>query len=81
MKEVNKPCTMSQYWDSIPEACFATRLQYISVRLQGADFKNNQTTKQVNNYIWTNRKRVKFCFYLPIGPNKNCLIVWLFGCF
>ena len=46
--------------------------------LQGADFKNNQTTKQVNNSIWTNRKQVKFCFYLPIGPNKNCLIVLLF---
>ena len=30
-------------------------------------FKNNQTTKQVNNSIWTNRKQVKFCFYLPIG--------------
>ena len=42
----------------------------------GADFKNNQTTKQLNNSIWTNRKQVKFCFYLPIGPNKNCLIVF-----
>ena len=47
----------------------------------GADFKNNQTTKQVNNSIWTNKKQVKFCFYLPIGPNKNCLIVLLFDCF
>ena len=46
-----------------------------------ADFKNNQTTKQVNNYIWTNRKQVKFCFYLPIGPNKNCVLVLLFDCF
>ena len=49
--------------------------------LLGADFKNNQTTKQENNSIWTNRKQVKFCFYLPIGPNKfffNCLFVWLF---
>ena len=46
-----------------------------------ADFKNNQTTKQVNNYIWTNRTQVKFCFYLPIGPNKNCLLVLLFDCF
>ena len=46
-----------------------------------ADFKNNQTTKQVNNYIWTNRKQVKFCFYLPIGPNENCLLVLLFDCF
>ena len=46
-----------------------------------ADFKNNQTTKQVNNYILTNRKQVKFCFYLPIGPNKNCLLVLLFDCF
>ena len=23
----------------------------------GADFKNNQTTKQVNNSIWTNRNK------------------------
>ena len=46
-----------------------------------ADFKNNQTTKQPNNYIWTNRKQVKFCFCLPIGPNKNCLVVLLFDCF
>ena len=34
----------------------------------GADFKNNQTTKQSNNSIWTNRKHVKFYLYLPIGP-------------
>ena len=25
--------------------------------------------KQLNNYIWSNRKQVKFCFCLPIGPN------------
>ena len=37
---------------------------------QGADFKNNKTTKQLNKFIWTNRKQVKFCFYLPIGLNK-----------
>ena len=36
----------------------------------GVDFKNNQTTKQSNNSFWTNRKQVKLCFYLPIGPNK-----------
>ena len=35
------------------------------------------TIKQLNNYIWTYRKQVKFCFYLPIGPNKifNCLVL------
>ena len=48
---------------------------------QGADIKNNQTTKQLNNYIWNNRKQVKFCFYLPIGSNKffklfSCLLVF-----
>ena len=43
----------------------------------GAEFKNNQTTKQLNNFIWTNRNQVKFCFYLPIGPNR---IVQLFSC-
>ena len=36
--------------------------------IQGADFKNNQTTKQLNNFIWTNRKQVKFFF--SIGLNK-----------
>ena len=43
----------------------------------GADFKNNQKVKQLNNFIWTNRKQVKFCFYLPIGQNR---IVQLFSC-
>ena len=56
-------------------------LYIINWKRAGADFKNNQTTKQVNNSIWTNRKQVKFCFYLPIGPNKNCLLVLLFDCF
>ena len=54
------------------------RSLYIYPHLLGADFKNNQRTKQVNDSIWTNRKQVKICFYLPIGPNKNCLIVLLF---
>ena len=36
---------------------------------QGADFKQYRTTKPFNNLIWTYRKQVKFCFYLPIGPN------------
>ena len=42
----------------------------------GADFKNDQTTKQLNNSIWTNSEQVKYCFYLPIGPKKlfNCLV-------
>ena len=40
-----------------------------------ADFKNNQTTKQLNKFIWTNRKQVKFCFYLPIGLRKFVLSV------
>ena len=26
------------------------------------DFKNNQTTKQLNDFIWTNRKQAQFCF-------------------
>ena len=41
-----------------------------------ADFKNNQTTKQLNNFIWTNRKVTKL-YLLPIGQNKvfNCLVV------
>ena len=46
----------------------------------GADFKNNQTNKQLNKFIWTNRKQIKFCFYLPIGLKRfvklfSCLIV------
>ena len=57
---------------SIRKVKFVTTLQW---GVLGADFKNNQTTKQLNNSIWTNRKQVKFCFYLLIGPNKNCLVV------
>ena len=36
----------------------------------GADFKNNQTTKQLNNLIWTNRKVETKLYLLPIGPNQ-----------
>ena len=34
----------------------------------GADFKNNQTTKQLNSFIWTNRKVETKLYLLPIGP-------------
>ena len=34
----------------------------------GADFKNNQTTKQLNNSIWANRKVETKLYLLPIGP-------------
>ena len=37
---------------------------------QGADFKNNQTTKQLNNVIQPNRKVETTLYLLPIGPNK-----------
>ena len=43
---------------------------FLEVRDQGADYENNQTIKQLNYFIWTNRKQVTLCFYLPIGPNK-----------
>ena len=51
--------------------------------MQGADFKNNQTTKQqnkyrtkniivflLNNFIWTNRKGETILYLLIISPNK-----------
>ena len=43
----------------------------------GADCKNSQTTKQLNNFIWTNRKVETKLHLLHIGPNKkfNCLVV------
>ena len=49
--------------------------------LQGADFKNNQTTKQLNNFIWANRKVELKLNLLPIGPNRfvllfSCLVVF-----
>ena len=53
-----------------------TRIKMFFFSGSGVDFKNNQTTKQLNNSIWTNRKQVKFCFHLHIGPNKICLIVF-----
>ena len=37
---------------------------------QVADFINNQTTKQLNNYIWTNRKVETKLYLLPIGPYR-----------
>ena len=47
--------------------------------LLGVDFKNNQTTKQLNKSIWYNRKKVQFCFYLLKKLSKerrgrNCMI-------
>jgi len=42
---------------------------------QGTDFKSKQTTKQLNNFIWTNRKVETKLYLLPIGPNE---FVWLF---
>ena len=35
-----------------------------------ADFKNNQTTKQLNIFILTNRKEETKLYLVPIGPNK-----------
>ena len=35
---------------------------------QAAYFKNNQRTKQLNNFIWTNRKVETKLYMLPIGP-------------
>ena len=42
-----------------------------------ADFKNNQTTKQLTIFIWTNRKVETKIYLLPIGPD---IIIYLFGC-
>ena len=52
--------------------CVQTRVEIAEIKRfnLGADFKNNLTTQQLNNFIWTNRKQVNFCFYLPIGLNK-----------
>ena len=54
----------------------ALRIQSMQL-LQGADFQNNQTTKQLNSFIWTNGKVETKLYLLPIGPNK---IVQLFSC-
>ena len=35
----------------------------------GADYKNNETTKQLNNF-WTNRKVETKLYLLPIGPDR-----------
>ena len=45
--------------------------------IQGADFKNNQTTKQLDKFIHTNRKVETKLYLLPFGPNK---VVKLFSC-
>ena len=46
----------------------------------GSRFENNQTTNQLNNFIWTNRKVETKLYLLPIGSINllNCLVVWLF---
>ena len=43
-------------------------------RTLGADFKNNQITKQLNNSILTNRKVEKKLYLLPIGPNRIVMV-------
>ena len=47
---------------------------------QGADLKNNQTIKQLNNYISANRKVEKknTCFLFVQIKLINCFVVWLF---
>ena len=47
-----------------------TSIQFIYIIAQGADFKNNQTTKQLNKFIQTNGKVETKLYLLPIGPNK-----------
>ena len=37
---------------------------------QGANFKNNKTTKQAFQFIWTNRNVELKLYLLPIGRNK-----------
>ena len=56
-------------------------LDLFATVLQGEDFKNNQTTKQLNKFIQTNRKVETKPYLLPIGPNFflqlcSCLIVF-----
>ena len=36
----------------------------------GADFKNNQTTIIIKQFIWTNREVETKLYLLPIGPNR-----------
>ena len=43
----------------------------------GADFKNNQTTKQLNNFYLDQKEGRTKLYLLPIGPDR---IVYLFGC-
>ena len=53
---------MQKMWNNLPNQIFNL----------GADFKNNQKTKQLNNFIWTNRNVETKLYLLPIaiGPNR-----------
>ena len=54
----------------IPKIIWTADLTFSEFEVLGADFKNNQKTKQLKKFIQTNR-RVETKFYLlPIGPNK-----------
>ena len=48
---------------------------------QGADFKNNQTTKQLNNFFGPiGRYKQKFTWFLLVQIELFiCLVVWLFS--
>ena len=43
-------------------------IDLLEFTIQGADFKNNQITKQLNSFILTNRKVETKLYLLPIGP-------------
>ena len=49
----------------------------IALKVQGADFKNNQKQNNYTIFIWTNRKVETKLHLLPIGPDR---IVFLFDC-
>ena len=63
-----RPTTWSTSHDVWPTPHQVT--YQIQFKLLGADFKNKETTKQLNNFIWTNRKVKPKLYLLPIGSNK-----------
>ena len=42
-----------------------------TIKQRNKNFIKNIIVFLLNNFIWTNKKQIKFCFYLPIGAKKN----------
>ena len=57
------------------------KITHIIRCIQGADFKNNQTSKQSKQFYLDQQEASKVLFLPSYWPKQICLIVQLFDCF